>query len=256
MNMKSTKELKYLKILWYYWILIPQFPLCLLGLKQRQIHLKDRFDLSICNTFLLMKTRDVLGRRPNSREHRWFWLKLLGGISHLSGRAQSECQLCEQRYVHIISCHFGAETQATQADREWWIRQDFCQRAKVFPHIRGENKHSHVRKQTRSTRPPNSKTNLHEALPCLYETFLAVTQTRTHPHHVPLTASPLTSSLLGLITHAGSVLHRLSLTVMWPRWWCHTGGTPTVTVHVRGCTYRQNTQNVTIQPHNFSLGFT
>lgn len=54
---------------------------------------------------------------------------------------------------------------------------------KCFPHIRGENKHTEVRKQTRSTETPNTETNLHSGLPCLREKYLL------HKHTLP--QSPL-----------------------------------------------------------------
>lgn len=130
----------------------------------------------------------------------------------------------------FISYPFSAETKATQAEQHWWIGQAFCQRAKVFPHIRGENKHTEVRKQTRSTETPNTETNLYSGLPCLHEKYLL------HKHTLP--QSPLsyatdsiTSDLAAAsgasLPHAAALLRGLLLTVMWPWWWCHIRHTHT-----------------------------
>lgn len=139
----------------------------------------------------------------------------------LSVRVQTECQLCEQRYAHIIPCRFAAETRPTQADKHWLIRQDFCQRAKVFPHIRGENKHSQLRKQTPKHETTNNESNPRSALPCLYEMFLSLFHTQTHTHSRLVLRRwrhhlwpPC--SLWGLITHTAPLPRGLSLTVMWP----------------------------------------
>lgn len=94
-----------------------------------------------------------------------------------------------------------------------WLGRIFCRGAKVFPGIRGENKHSRVRKQILKHRTPNNKANLHSAV------FVwNVAASETPARHMPLAASPPTSwrpsgaSLPTLhLSCAG-----LSLTVMWP----------------------------------------
>lgn len=115
-------------------------------------------------------------------------------IPRLSGRARRECQLCEQRYVRIISCHSAAETRGHTGRADGWIRRDFGQTANVFPPIRGENKHAHVRQQTSS--PKAQIVKLIYAPHCRVGTksfCLLHKHTHTRPHRAPLTAPPLTS---------------------------------------------------------------
>lgn len=114
---------------------------------------------------------------------------------------------------HILSL------RPTQADKHWLIRQDFCQKAKVFPHIRGENKHSQVRKQSCSTRAQTMKLIYapRSALPCLYEMFLSLSHTNTHTLTLVVRRHLWPPcSLWGLITQTAPLLRGLSLTVTWP----------------------------------------
>lgn len=59
----------------------------------------------------------------------------------------------------------------------------------MFPRITGENKHSQVRKQTRSAAAQTVKPSRSSTRPCLHKTISAAVAL----HHVPTLASPLTS---------------------------------------------------------------
>lgn len=192
---------------------------------------------------MIRKTRR---RRPPGHKQVW--------IPGLSGKEQSECQLCALRYVGIISCCCAAETQTTQAGKHWLIRQDSCQTAKVFPHIRGENKHAQVRKQTWSTGAPTLKLTDSPSSPlsCL-DGNVSYNCARTHRHtHIHTLTLAVCHRQHHLWPPCGSLgphyppspptaplLLRPSLTVMWP---LLKMDTPTLKActHTYTQAYRQN----------------
>lgn len=120
---------------------------------------------------------------------------------------------------------------------------------RVCPHIRGENKHSQVRKQTRSTKPQTMKLictqRCHVCMKCFSPSCTHSTSS--------CAADSITSDLPAASGVSLPTLHLswagLSLTVTWPWWRCQVGDPPNVTrengQRSSSRAFRGNTQNST-----------